>query len=150
MSYYYCGRCLKWWKHVFFFYLLEPCMLIAYLIKTFGMSKEQLRGKTFLEFWIELADQLIGSFCGKAVLGHPRRSYTPDELRLDISKCHSPKQVAIKGRCAVCAYKGRQENSRREYRHESRIVCRVFNVHLCVAVDRDCFHNYHFKPRSQW
>ena len=33
--------------------------------------------------------------------------------------------------------------TRKEYRHETHMMCSVCGVHLCITKDRDCFRKFH-------
>ena len=71
MSYYYVGRrSKKWWKRVLS-YLLEACSQNAYVLKIYGQADRTIKNPSFLDFRLELAAQLIGSFCGRSRVGRP-------------------------------------------------------------------------------
>ena len=87
MSYYYIGRRSKnWWKRVFS-YLLEVYCQNAYVLKIHGQADRRVRDPFFLDFRLELAAQLIGTFSGRARVGRPW-SQSPVDVGLDQTKQH--------------------------------------------------------------
>ena len=56
----------------FFSYLLEACCQYAYVLKIHGQADRRIKDSSFLEFRLELAAQLIGTFSGRARVGRPQ------------------------------------------------------------------------------
>ncbi len=72
MSYYYVGRrSEKWWKRVIS-YILEACCQNAYVLNIYSQENKKRKDPSYLEFRLELVEQLIGTFCSKAKRGRPR------------------------------------------------------------------------------
>ncbi len=146
MSYYYVGRrSKKWWKRVLA-YLLEACVQNAYVLKIFGQGDEKRKDPSFLDFRLELAAQLIGSFSARSRIGRPR-SQSPVDIRLDQTKQHLPIVADRQIECVVCnRIRKARGLSRSSFRHESHIKCYTCNVALCLSKTRNCFYIYHNEP----
>ena len=83
MGYYNVGRrSRKWWKRDFS-YLIEVCLLNAYVLHKFSDEVQA----DFLQFWLDLAVQLIGTVRRQAC-GRPRSIEQTELLRLDSTKGH--------------------------------------------------------------
>ena len=114
-------------------------MFNSYVLDQHG--KEGDLKRDYLSFRIELAEALIGSFTTRVrSAGRPRSTIVEEEIRLDNTKLHLPVVTGPKRDCLVCC-KVREARglSRSELRHESRIQCSVYDVHLCVTASRNCF-----------
>ena len=101
-------------------------------------SEHLLRGRkkrNILSFRLELAEELIGSFCSRQrVGGHPRSA---EHLLLD-------RLNSKKGNCYVCMASIRSQGLPTVgNRHESRIQCEHCRVYLCITAERNCLKNYH-------
>ena len=66
----------------FFSYLLEACCQNAYVLKIYEQADRRIKDIFFLDFRLELAAQIIGTFSGRARVGRPR-SQSPVDVRLD-------------------------------------------------------------------
>ena len=135
MSYYYVGRrSKKWWKRVLS-YLLEACSQNAYVLKIYGQADRTIKNSSFLDFCLELAAQLIGSFCGRSRVGRPR-SQSPVDVRLDQSRqlllIMADKHIECNKVRSSCGA------SRSSLRHESQVRCSSCNVALCLNKKRNC------------
>ena len=143
IGYYNIGRCSrKWWKRVFA-YLVGVAILDAYVLhKHAHTGRDRLN---YLDFRLKLAEELIGSFSGRAPMGRPRSSEGElDQLRLDSSLGHWPVCASKPLQCVVCnKVRERRGLPFKDYRHESKFTCSVCGVHLCITPDRDCFRKYH-------
>ena len=146
MSNYYVGRrSKKWWKRVFS-YLLEACCENAYVLKIHGQADRRIKDPSILDFRLELAAQLIGTFSGRARVGRPR-SQSPVDVRLDQTKQHLPIEKEKHIECVVCIkVRSSLGGSRSSLRHESQIRCSTCNVALCLNKKRNCFLKYHTEP----
>ena len=75
-GYYNIGRkSKKWWKRVFS-YLVECCILNSYVLDSHvHTASHQIKGtgkRDYLAFRLELARQLVGSYCSRQQHGRPR------------------------------------------------------------------------------
>ena len=99
--------------------------------------------RDYLKFRIELATELIGTFCSRKRARTTSQSSAQLE-RLNHTLGHFPVQADRKLDCVVCNKKRQKEGlSRAGFRHESIIKCSHYDVHLCVHKDRPCFKKYH-------
>ncbi len=98
-----------------------------------------------LSFRLELAKELIGSFCSRQrVGGRPRSAEHLLLDRLNLNLGHWPIHVSKKGDCYVCMVSSRNQGSSHvKIRHQSRIQCEHCKVYLCNAAERNCFKKYH-------
>ena len=117
MGYYNVGRrSRKWWKRVFS-YLIEVCLLNAYVLHKFSDEVQA-------DFLLDLAAQLIGTV-QKQARGRPRSIEQTELLRLDSTKGHLPEDPPRR-QCVVCCKVREQRGlSKHEYRHESCVKCSV-------------------------
>lgn len=140
-------RSQKWWKRVFF-YLLEVCVLNAYILEGFVCEKHKLHGhakRDLLAFKIDLAEQLIGGFRGRKRPGRQCHGPSTDMARLNLALGHFPEFTERPGDCFVCNTLGkRQKLDRRDFRARSCYVCSYCQVHLCIG-KKTCFNIYHTK-----
>ncbi len=149
-SYYTVGRrSKKWWRRLFF-YLVECCMLNAYVlegyVKTAEHAKEGWMKRDVLSFRRELQHLLIHGYSSRKLPGRPRSAPHAQLTRLQPNHLHWPTTVPQSNDCVVCAGKTRRKNlPSRGNRHETRFICKHCKVHLCVASGRDCFEEYHTK-----
>ena len=143
------GRSKKWWKKVFS-YIIECSLLNAYILARYAqptLHDPPLRGRKkrdFINFCLDVAEQLIGSFHFRQRSGQPPRAESAPPMRLNKNRPHYPIQETKKLECVVCSAKHvKQHLSRSEMQYESRIQCSYCNVHLCISKDRECFSKYH-------
>ncbi len=92
-----------------------------------------------LSFRLELAIQLIGSFstrCRSA--GRPRSVEHLQLDRLNVNLGRWPKHADRKWNCAACSAIIRTKKLTAVWnRHESRVQCENYKVHLCVSSERN-------------
>ena len=132
MSYYYVGRRSKKWGKRVLSYLLEACSQNAYVLKIYGQAGRTIKNPSFLDFRLELAAQLIGSFCGRSRVGRPR-SQSPVDVRLDQNRQHLPIIADKHIQCVVCnKVRSSCGASRSSLQHESQVRCSSCNVALCL------------------
>ena len=87
------GRHSQKWRKRVFFYLLEVCVLNAYILEGFVCEKHKLHGhakRDLLAFEIDLAEQLIGGFRGRKRPGRQCRGPSTDMARLNRALGHFP------------------------------------------------------------
>ena len=113
----------------FFSYLIEVCLLNAYVLHKFSDEVQA----DFLQFRLDLAAQLIGAV-RKQARGRPRSIEQTELLRLDSTKGYFPE---------VAPRREQRGLSKHEYRHESCVKCSVCEVHLCLNEKRNCYKIYH-------
>ena len=147
VGYYNIGRrSKKWWKKVFS-YMIECALLNAYLLEKYAepaLHDPSLRGRKkrdFLDFHLDLAEQLIGLHTLRHQSGRPSRLDSTTPPRLNANLGHYPVQDIKKMKCVVCNTKRLKTGT--DIRHESRIKCSHCEVLLCIHKDRDCFRKYH-------
>ena len=138
-------RSKKWWKRVFA-YILDTSILNAYQLwkspREHWSHRKMKHEGSFLRFKLELAEQLIGDYHGRANRGRPRTAAR--DVRLDTTLDHCPEFNDKKLECVVCnAVRCKRNVSRSEYRHETHFSCSLCNVHLCISKDRNCWKKYH-------
>ena len=123
----------------FFFHILECSVLNACVLHNFVHSKSSI---DYLEFRLDLAESLIGTFRGRQRVGRQRSAEQLEQERLDIALGHWPEHVGTKHDYVVCT-KNRQVHhlTKSQSRHESSIRCSYCKVHLCVHSERKCFKN---------
>ncbi len=125
-------------------YLLEACVQNVYVLKIFGQGDEKRKYPSFLDFQLELAAQLIGSFSARSRIGRPR-SQSPVDIRLDQTKQNLP--IVADRQIEFCnRIRKARGLSRSSFRHESHIKCYTCNVALCLSKTRNCFYIYHNEP----
>lgn len=123
----------KVYKYVFWF-LVEVCILNTYQMYRYtGCTGKVL--STFKDFRVELAKELIGSYCGRKRRGRPL-SVLPPHMDRQFTLAHFPMKQS-KGRCIYC-----QRNGQRK---ETTWFCRGCNMRLChTGIDTtDCFIKFH-------
>ena len=126
ISYYNIGRrSKKWWKRVFY-YILECAMLNRFLLDGYVRPAEHARSgrakRDMLEFRLELANELIGSFTSRKRPGRRLSSEHSQFGRLNRTLGHWPVYVKRKSDCVVCAARiVKNKLPRAGNRHESRI-----------------------------
>ena len=137
-------RSKKWWKRVFW-YVVEVAALNAYIIHRAGYPSSERSKHDYLEFRVDLAEELIGTFTSRQrSVGRPRSLEHQQELRLDSSKGHLPLVDDSVHECAVCCKVRKVRKLKRsEWRHETKIKCSTCNVNLCLTSARNCFLKYH-------
>ena len=105
----------------------------------------------YLEFRLQLAEELIGSFTSRTrAVGRPRSLEHQQAVRLDSTKSHLPVFSDISHDCVVCSrVREVRKLTRSQYRHETKIKCMVMqcDVSLCVNGARNCFVKYHTAVR---
>lgn len=148
ISYYNIGRrSKKWWKRVFY-YILECALLNSFVLDGYVWPADHARlgraKRDILEFRLELANELIGSFSSRKRPGRQLSSEHAQMGRMNWTLGHWPEPVERKSDCVVCAgIIVRKKLPRSGNRHESRTQCSHCKVHLCVAPGRNCFKKYH-------
>lgn len=133
-------RNMKPWCRIFY-YLLECCVLNAYVIEGLFDGRHQEKGRKkrdCKQFRMELAVALIDGYSNRKRTGRKRES---DEIRLNHSMDHMPVYSAQKRPCRRCCAKGRR--LKQEIRHESRTKCEACDVYLCISEGRNCFKEFH-------
>ena len=131
-------RSRKWWKRVYA-YGVEVSIFDSFVL--YKSARLSMKRISFLDFRIELAEQLIGTFTCRKRIGRPRSFEHQNQSRLDKTLDHMP-LFDKKRVCVVCAAVRKKEGSEGK-RHESSIMCRFCNVHLCLCKERNCFAKYH-------
>jgi len=140
MSYYNIGRrSTKWWKRIFA-YLIEVACLNALRFED-SWTNRSAKSPSYLHFRLELLHRLISGYHGRSRRGRP--SLSVYEPRLDQSLQHLPTY----GSSLECVVRNKVHEkrglTRKEYRHETHMMCSVCGVHLCITKDRDCFRKFH-------
>ena len=125
--------CLVFWKHA---------LKMLYVLKIYGKADGTIKNPSFLDFRLELAAQLIGSFCGISRVGRPC-SQSPVDVRFDQNRQHLPIRADKHIECVVCN-KVRHScgASRSSLRHESQVRCSSCNVALCLNKKCNCYSNW--------
>ena len=136
IGYYNLGRrSRRWWKRVFG-YLIECCILNAFVLLSFVEPPTSRRRRSYLHARITLAEGLIDGYCSRQRIGRPRSLSTANIERLNLSLGHFPQRSQSKGRCVVCGRHGE--------RHETWTECCYCHVPLCSGPSgRECFRKYH-------
>ena len=130
-------RSTKWWKRIFA-YLIEVACLNAYVLRTHGQTGQR-KTPSYLHFRLELLHGLIGGYHGRSRRRRP--SLTPYEPSLDQSLQHLP-TYGSSLECVVCnKVREKRGLTRKEYRHETHMMCSVCGVHLCITSPE---HNFSF------
>ncbi len=137
-------RSKKWWKRVFS-YVVEVAALNGYIIYKSGLSSSESRRYNYLKYCVSLAEELIGSFSSRPLgTGRPRSLDHQQILRLDVTKGHLPVFASKAHECVVCTkIRDVRKLTRTEMRHETRVMCSVCDVNLCLATGRNCYNKYH-------
>ena len=137
-------RSRKWWKRVFA-HLIECALYNAYLLERYSHPSLYIprRKRSYLSFRVDVANQLIGPyrFCLRA----GRQCSSESDTRLNPTLGHWPILDTKKLECTVCTTT--RDLTRKDLRHETRINCSYYKVHLCINNDRNCFKLYHTKQR---
>ena len=130
---------MKNYKYIFFF-LLDTAITNAYILySNFTPTSKKLKQK---EFRLQLAQQLIGDYCGRMRIGRPCLSTAPHPQPLHCST-HFPRKHSLKRKCTYCSgYRNPP------CRRESRWYCEDCEGHpsLCLmgtADDADCWRLWH-------
>ena len=141
-------RSKKWWKRVFG-YVVEVASLNAYIIQRDGRPPADRKKHDYLEFRLQLAEELIGSFTSRTrAVGRPRSLEHQQAVRLDSTKNHLPVFSDVSHDCEVCSRVREVRNlTRSQYRHETKIKCMECDVSLCVNSARNCYVKYHTAVR---
>lgn len=117
----------KFYKYIFWF-LFEVCILNSYILHRYSPCIG--RNLTYLDYRVELAQQLIGSYCSRKRLGRPPSSSIPPPKHMNVA--HFPAKTT-NGRCFHCK--------------EGRTVwhCSQCDKRLCHTgkKDTDCYLIYH-------
>ena len=134
----------KPWRRIAF-YLLEAAVLNAFIVEKRLDPEREGAKRDFRSFRLELGVALVGKFSGKKRKGRKRQR--PDR-RLDTSLSHLPISEGKRLQCVCCSEKARKAKARKvtpvpNFRHEVYTRCTACDVHLCIASDRNCFHEYH-------
>ena len=100
IGYYNIGRrSKKWWKRVFS-YLVEVCVLNAYVFYKHAHEHSTRNEKfDYLGFRLALVEGLVGSFHSRARVGRP---FVDTPARLDASLRHLPMWAPTKIWCVLC------------------------------------------------
>ena len=134
----------KPWRRIAF-HLLEAAVLNAFIVERQLDPEREGAKRDFRSFRLELGVALVGNFSGKKRKGRKRQR--PDK-RLDASLPHLPISERKRRQCVCCSEKARKAKARKvttgkNFRHEVYTRCTACDVHLCIAADRNCFHEYH-------
>ena len=86
----------KFYKYIFWF-LFEICILNSYMLyQYYPCIRKNL---SYLDYRVQLAQQLIGNYCSRKRPGRPPSSHIPPPKRITLP--HFPAKIT-KGRCAYC------------------------------------------------
>lgn len=136
-------RSKKWWKRVFS-YLIEVAALNGYIMYKAGLPCSQHRSFDYLKYRVNLAEELIGTFSSRPAMGRSRNHDNLQALRLDLSKSHLPEMESNPRLCVVyCTVWEARQLQRSEMRHETKVMCSICGVHLCLTSSKNCFKKYH-------
>jgi hypothetical protein len=123
----------KWWRYMFHF-IINICIINGFITMVESHPESHERGKRFrqLDFRINLAKQLIGSFKCRKVTMH-QKSVAP--VTQDNIETHRLK--TLKRKKSTCKYCTKHGEKRRK---ETIFGCVICNVHLCCIECHSLFH----------
>ena len=87
----------KFYKYIFWF-LFEICILNSYMLYQYYYPCIR-KNLSYLDYRVQLAQQLIGNYCSRKRPGRPPSSHIPPPKRITLP--HFPAKTT-KGRCAYC------------------------------------------------